>query len=707
MEDSEFLNELRQMVMRRGETSNLVDTIAFVSEVAERLEEDPVFGEFILAEDSRQGAKNKQIKLHGFTDIDESDGTLSMVIGRWIDDDEPAILTTADVDQLRGWLENFAAEALDGGLDEKITESSPAYQLASTLRRKRASISCIRLHIFSNQSLSRAYKRESRSEVCGTQTEIHIWDLQRIKALYESSREREMLQIDLDEFGSTGIACIEASRGEGLQSFLCVIEGNLLADLFDRYGSRLLEGNVRSFLGMKGGVNKGIRKTIQDAPHLFFAYNNGIAATAASVTLDSIGSTARIMKISDLQIVNGGQTTASILRAKKQDRLNLAGVSVPMKLTVVASNDAHDLIPKIAEFANTQNKVAIADFFANHPFHRKMEEISRRLMVPARTGIRVQSKWFYERSRGQFQNERLYLSKAKKDSFDLQYPSAQVINKTDLAKYDSVLHEKPYWVSLGAQKNFMKFATKFSSKGDQTEAQRWEELSPDFGDTYYQNIAAMAILWKAGETTVSAAKGQWYEGDYRPQIVAYAWSFIFHALRKAGREPDLKKVWEQQEADQGFLQVFKRAAVLAQRTLLELPEGSSNVGEWAKKELCWGKLSAIPFRLDTTAIEWSIEKNEHKSKARDARQQGIQDDGISLQQQILMKAENGYWQALLEWRSIEIHVFGPDLDLLRRASSPGTAVRLATGRDWKRLREISDRCEAEGFRHHENVVGQP
>ena len=487
MDEQEFLTELRQMVVRRGESANLVDTIAFVTEIAERLEEDPVFGEFILAEDSRQGARGRQLKLHGFTELDEVDGALSMVIGRWVDGEKPSTLSTSDVDQMRGWLENFASEALSSDLEERITESSPAYQLATTLRRKRGGISCIRFHIFSNQTLSRGYKRESRGEVAETPTETHIWDLRRIKALYESAREREVLEIDLGEFGSTGIQCIDASSGDGLQSYLCVIEGGLLADLYERYGSRLLEGNVRSFLGMKGGVNKGIRSTIQDSPELFFAYNNGIAATAADVSVDN-SDEGRIVKLSDLQIVNGGQTTASILRARKQDKLRLDRVSVPMKLTVVSSTRANDLVPKIAEYANTQNKIAIADFFANHPFHRRMEEISRRVMVPARAGERVQSKWFYERSRGQFQNERLYLTQAKKDAFDLAYPPRQVINKTDLAKYDSTLDERPQWVSLGAQKNFIKFATKFSAKGSRTEAEQWESMSPSYGDAYYQRI---------------------------------------------------------------------------------------------------------------------------------------------------------------------------------------------------------------------------
>lgn len=701
MDDAEFLSELRQMVMRRAESMHLVDTMAFVAEVAERLEEDPAFGECNLAEDSREGRRGRQLRLHAFSELDESDGTISMVIGRWTDEEEPTSLRTSDIDQMRGWLEAFAQEAIEGGLDERIAEASPAYQLATTLRRKKDAIALIRFHILSNQSLSRQYKRESRSEVAEIPTETHVWDLQRLKAVYSSSREREVVEIALGDFGSNGIPCIEASAADGLRSYLCVIEGSLLADLFDRYGSRLLEGNVRSFLGMKGGVNKGIRGTIQDSPALFFAYNNGIAATAATAAVQSVGGVSRLTSFSDLQIVNGGQTTASILRARKQDRLSLSGVAVPMKLTVVANDVAHDLIPRIAEYANTQNKVAVADFFANHPFHRKMEEISRRLMVPAKAGQRVQSKWFYERSRGQFQNERLYLTKAKKEAFDLEYPPKQVINKTELAKYDSVLESKPHWVSLGAQKNFIRFAGKFSAKGDRTEAQQWEELSPGFGDVYYARIVAMAILWKSGEDTVSSAKGAWYEGDYRPQIVAYAWALLFNALRRAGREPDLIKVWDHQSVPPSLQQAFTRAAVLAQRALLDLPDGSSNVGEWAKKEACWQRVSEIPFRLDSNALDWSISREDAKSERKDGRRRGQQDDGISLQRLVVEKASNGYWQALGAWPSVGDHVFGPDVSLLHRASTASGVLKIVSERDWRKLKELSERCELEGFRHQQ------
>ena len=698
MDESEFLQELRQMVLRRASSMNLVDTLAFVIEVAERLEEDPVFGEFVLAEHASQDVKKRQLKMHGCTELDESDGSISLVIGRWVDESDPGPLLTTDVAQLRSWLENFATEALSGKLDERISPSTKAYSLADTLRNRKSDISCIRLHIFSNQSLSQRFKKEFRSAIAGIPTETHIWDLARLMALYGSDREREMVEIELSDFNSKGIPCLEASKTDGLQSYLCVIEGDVLADLFDRYGARLLEGNVRSFLGMKGGVNKGIRRTIQDSRPLFFAYNNGIAATAVAVTVDVSGGMARITAISDLQIVNGGQTTASVLRARKQDRLPLDGVTVPMKLTVVAREKAHDLIPKIAEYANTQNKVAIADFFANHPFHRRIEEISRRLLVPARAGVRIQSKWFYERSRGQYQNERLYLTKARKDAFDLQYPAKQVINKTELAKYDSTLGEKPHWVSLGVQKNFIKFAVQFSSKGDKSETEYWDELSPNFGDAYFQRIAAIAVLWKAGEDIVAAGKGGWYLGDYRSQIVTYAWALIFRAMRSSGREPDLLRVWEGQGIDENLKEYFRQAAIKAQAVLLDPPMGSTDVGEWAKKEACWQRVSGLDMELDEAANDWSTDKSEASKRSNAGRRQGAQDDGISAQKEVVDLARTGYWRALYEWDQAGRYVLGQDRVLLQKAVTVQAVMRIALEKDWKKLLEIKRRCEDEGFR---------
>ncbi|KVH67579.1 hypothetical protein WJ42_37505 [Burkholderia cepacia] len=697
---NEFLEELRQIVVRRAKATNSVDTLAFVSEVAERLEEDPVFGEFVPVEYLGTGNRARQFKVHGFTELDEADGTIGLVVGKWLDDDEPVTLTTAEVNRLTSWLENFVREAIELRLNERIAEANAAYELASQLIDYQSKISRIRLHIFSNQTLSTSFKDEKFGEIAGIPLERHIWDLRRLKAIYESSREREAVEIDLTSFGSEGIPCIEAARTEELRSFLCVMDGTLLANLFERYGSRLLEGNVRSFLGMKGGVNKGIRGTIQDSPSLFFAYNNGIAATATDVRIQQIDGRPVLTHLVDFQIVNGGQTTASILSARKKDQLSLSGVTVQMKLTEVNREGAHELIPRIAQFANTQNKVAVADFFANHPFHRKIEEISRRLQVPAKAGARIQSKWFYERSRGQFQNERLYLTKAKKDAFDLEYPPEQVINKTELAKYDSIWREKPQWVSLGAQKNFTKFADQFSSKTtNSSESEHWSSISPSYGDAYYKQMVAVAILWKQAELVVSSGRGDWYKGDYRPQIVAYSLSLLFHALRQKGIEFDLGSVWAKQGTDSTIANCIRELAVVVQNILLNPPLGITNVGEWSKKEICWEKVKQSSGWNVGSISSWSIDKDDFRQEKTSAKAQGAQDDGIAIQKEVFDLTIAGYWKALLAWPKCAQLLDLPDRQLLTKASTVQGFTRINIEKNWRKLLEIKELCTDEGFRN--------
>lgn len=699
MDDRSFLEELRQIVIRRAAVMHLVDTMAFVSEVAERLEEDPVFGQFVPLEFSGTGSRNRQLRVHGFTELDDSDGTIGLVIGKWSDSEEPETLTTTLVNQLSGWLESFVLESIESRLNERIAEANPAYELACQLQDMGTRINRIRLHIFSNQPLTQRFKEEQCGRVAGIPIERHIWDLQRLKAMYQSSREREAVEITLSDFGCDGIPCIEAARTDRLRSYLCVMDATLLADLFERYGSRLLEGNVRSFLGMKGGVNKGIRATIQDSPSLFFAYNNGIAATAANLTVENVDGRHLMTGLVDFQVVNGGQTTASILNARKKDRLSLSGVTVQMKLTEVSRDDAHDLIPKIAQFANTQNKVAVADFFANHPFHIKIEEISRRLQVPAKAGARVQSKWFYERSRGQFQNERLYLTKAKKDAFDLEYPTEQLINKTDLAKYDSTWREKPHWVSLGAQKNFTKFADQFSSKSqDISESEFWNTISPNYGDTYYQQIVAVAILWKQTETIVSTGRGDWYEGDYRLQIVAYSLSLLFHSLRRTGTEFDLGQVWARQGIDSMLENCIRNLAIAVQKAILTPPQGMTNVGEWSKKEACWEKIKQLSEPCTQQMEQWVLSKDEFKKAKADGKKLGMQDDGITLQKTVFDLTSRGYWAALLKWPQTTDLLPLVDRNLVIKASTMPGFMKINIEKDWRKLLEIKKLCEEEGFR---------
>lgn len=699
MTDLEFYLELKQMVARRAASDHLVDVLAFVHEIADRLGDDPAFGEFVPAEFSGAATRGRQqFRIHGFTAFDESDGSVGLVVGRWFDDDEPETLTTAAVNQLSAYLETFADEALNESLCERIVESNGAYEIAHLMQKSKARISRVRLHVLSNQPLSTKFKERVLQPIGSIAVEQHVWDLSRLRSVYESDREREVVTVSISDFDARGIECMRAAGSESIQSYLCIVPASLLADIFERYGSRVLEGNVRSFLGMKGGVNKGIRRTIQDAPHLFLAFNNGIAATAASATLSVIDGRSFISSLVDLQIVNGGQTTASILNARKKDRLSLDGVNVAMKLTVVESAGADDLIPKIAEYANTQNKVAVADFFANHPFHRKMEEISRRLVVPSSEATRIRSKWFYERARGQYQNERLYLSEKKKQNFDLEYPAGQVINKTDLAKFDSVLSEKPQWASLGVQKNFVKFASHFEPKtSDTTPAEYWTEVSPQYGDGYYQRIVAVALLWKRLETMVSAARDDWYRGDYRAQIVAYGLAMLVRGARRSGREPDWDALWNAQAVSPELEAAMKASAVLAQTVILTLPAGATNAGEWAKKDACWERARDASEEPSPDA-PWLVSRAEARYQQTEARKQGKQDDVISLQRRVFELCESGYWAALSRWPGLSQIATDSQRALVVRASTVSGFMKIALERDWMRLSELAKASEEAGFR---------
>lgn len=700
MTDSEFYLELNQMVARRAASDHLVDVLAFVHEIADRLGDDPAFGEFIPAEFSGSASRGRQqFRIHGFTAIDESDGSVGLVVGRWFDDDEPETLTTAAVNQLSAYLETFAEEALNESLCERIVESNGAYEIAHLMQKSKARISRVRLHIISNQPLSTKFREKTLQPIGNIAIEQHIWDLSRLRSVYESDREREVVTVSISDFEASGIECMRASGSESIQSFLCIVPASLLADIFERYGSRVLEGNVRSFLGMKGAVNKGIRRTIQDSPHLFLAFNNGIAATAAAVEVRIINGRSYISSLVDLQIVNGGQTTASILNARKKDRLSLASVNVAMKLTVVETTHAGDLIPKIAEYANTQNKVAVADFFANHPFHRKMEEISRRLVAPSSGATRIRSKWFYERARGQYQNERLYLSEKKKQNFDLEYPAGQLINKTDLAKFDSVLNEKPQWISLGVQKNFVKFASNFEPKtSDTTSAEYWTEISPHYGDGYYQRIIAVALLWKKLEAMVSAARNDWYRGDYRAQIVAYGLAMLLHGARRSGHEPDWNALWNAQAISSELEDAMKASAVLAQTVILTLPTGTTNVGEWAKKDACWER-ARDASQEPAPASTWLVSSAEARYQQTEARKQGKQDDVIALQRQVLALCESGYWADLSKWPGLHDIATDAQKALIVRASTVSSFMKIGLAKDWTRLSELARSCEEAGFKH--------
>ena len=105
---------------------------------------------------------------------------------------------------------------------------------------------------------------------------------------------------------------------------------------------------------------------------------------------------------------------------------------VPMKLTVLnVENDLSEeqveqynsITKTISQCANSQNAVSEADFFSNHPFHVLMEKLSKKVMAPPVNGNPYQTIWFYERSRGKWEQEQMKLTPAQKKKFCEMHPN--------------------------------------------------------------------------------------------------------------------------------------------------------------------------------------------------------------------------------------------------------------------------------------------
>src|SRR5665213_3015555 len=362
---------------------------AFVEVAIRYLEEAGEVADFEPCYYRGTGSRRRALAVDGYA-FDDADGSARLFLAEASMADEAPTLTQTEAQTLFGRLRAFVEDAAEGRLKGDLDISSPASALAAELETRLPHLTRIRAYLITDAILSSRAKDWPEGEIGSVPVEFHIWDITRFHRVHTSRSGHDDLVIDFAAIADGGIPCIEAGAvSEDYASYLCVVPGSVLAQIYDDHGSRLLEGNVRSFLSAKGRINKAIRNTVLHEPDMFFAYNNGIAATASEITLSRTDRGLRLTSATDLQIVNGGQTTASLAAARRNEKVLLDRTFVPMKLSVVTPEKSGEMIPLISRYANSQNKVSDADFFSNHEYHRRMEQISRRLWAPARPGAPV------------------------------------------------------------------------------------------------------------------------------------------------------------------------------------------------------------------------------------------------------------------------------------------------------------------------------
>jgi hypothetical protein len=557
------------------------------------------------------------------------DGSKPYKVDAWFYDEEKAELTLVNADYCEdGEIQNadkasaqslftkclsFYNRSLKEGFLSELEETSDAYYLASTIRDKHHKMKRVRIIVFTNRLSVLRNPFTSMEAKNGKKIITNLFDLERYQNIYDSLNSSEPLEIKPEKFGFSGIPCLSVKEAQdGVESYLCVVPGAFLAKIYETYGSKLLEQNVRVFLQARTLVNRKIIETATSFPGSFFSYNNGITATATDIELRSSDEGIQISSFTNLQLVNGGQTTASLLYAMQNAKSDLGGVYVQMKLSKIATELVSDIVPKIAEYSNTQNKINPADLTSNHDFHLFMERASRRYAPPLIDG-EVPGKWFYERARGSYRNEE-YKRKTGRDknAFKFEYPRHKLLVKTDLAKYSLTFECRPHIVCKGAANAYKEYGQKIFKA--------FEKDENSFNELYFKREIGKAILFRNTDKEFVEMQ-DWYRSarGHKAETTAYTLAYLSWILLEQDLEFDFLKFWELQGLPHELGKILERLTPRIREFLMDPGTNQQNVAEFAKKEVCWQQLCSSGIEIDGDLKGFVVNRNQEKEKYKAAK----------------------------------------------------------------------------------------
>lgn len=687
-EVNEFRAALLDEVAVSAEANNELSYTSFVNVFTEYLSDAGFISDFAYANYRRPykaGRRNARVDGYSENIFEE---TVSLVVADFYNGEEPVTLIRTDAMQTFKECMAFIEESFRGTLRTEIDKSDPAYYLTQLLYQYHAKekIRKIKIFLISDKIRSTGAKTIDPETIDNVSVEFAIWTIDR---LYENIRdEGETREILFSDYGSEPVKCLYIDAGE-YPGYMCAMPGTLLANLYEKLDTELLEGNIRSFLSTKVAVNSGIRKTIINEPNRFFIYNNGISATASSVMTEEVAGQIYLKGIVDFQIVNGGQTTASLYNSRYKDKADLSTIFVPMKLTVVEKEQSKVVIPLIAEYANTQNKVAAADFFSNHEFCQKMERFSRRCRVAPAGGAQYDTFWFFERAKGQYTQAQIGKTPAQIREFKLQYPKNQLFTKTDLAKFRNSWAGMPDTVSKGAQTNFQKFADDIKST--------YDEKANEYNEKYFKETVALGLLFHATESLVSVQ--DWYQQGYRAQIVTYSIALLSKLLTKQypGFVLDFQRIWRDQKVPSAVMDEMVNITKIVNDAINDPNRETVNVTQWCKRAECWKRMqNSCTYSLRNKILDCCISRDEELADRASARKDIKEDIGIAAETEVFeYGAEN--WKRLQTFAN-ERHLINSQNEVQALAAGAQIPNKIPNSFQAKLLLKLRERALNEGFR---------
>lgn len=514
---------------------------------------------------------NAILRLSGYAMSEDAD-QLDLFVSLYAGADELVPVPDAETRTAVEQCMRFLTLCAEGKMAPKLDPSSDVHSLALNINAIYKGLEQIRIYVITDR-IAKAKNFKTR-EISGKTVKLEVMDIERLRRHTSEGKPRDELVVDFSEVSGSALPCVYVPGGEGEYDYaLTAIPGEALRFMYEKYGQRLLEANVRSFLSVKGkGVNAGIQTTLKSSPELFMAYNNGLVLVADEArTAHLADGSPGILWLKGMQIVNGGQTTASIYFAKKRfPEADLSRVRVPAKVIILKETDPareEALISDISRYANSQNSVKQSDLSANKPFHVEIERLADGVVCPDGVG-----RWFYERATGSYNTllARQGTTPAKLKALKDAIPPSRKLTKTDLAKYVIAWDGQPEVVSLGSQKCFDRFmSTMTPGEG---------ELPPPLPDVQdFKSMVAKGILFKA----VQKLARQNFQA-FQANVAAYTVSMI---AARFGDRFDLGRVWERQGVSPELLTQIPVWAKEVNEALHQTT-GGRMISEWAKKPEC-------------------------------------------------------------------------------------------------------------------------
>ena len=575
------------------------------------------YGETDTVINSSYQNKNHGIKVDGYSH-DEEMNSFILIISLFFD--EPGIssqnVTNTMVSREMNRVTNFFKKSLSG-LHKTLDIGAESYDLAKLIYDSKADISGVKFLLITDGVAPK--NPSEKEEIDGIEITRAVWDIERTFNFIKTGT-KETISIDFTEYCKGPLEFTVLDNSESLYTtYLGFIPGQALADMYNKWGIKMLDMNVRVFLSARGNINKGIRHTITDDPEMFCAYNNGINVFSKDIELNEKGT--GIVKANDFQIINGGQTVASLFHTQKKHKADLSKIHVQMKLTVVKDEEhIEKMVPLISKYSNTQNKVQLTDLFANQKPHPEIQLISHNTLAPDPSGGSKQTYWIYERARGGFEEFKNLSANTSAQSrkFNILRPKHQKFDKIKLAKVWNSYLMLPHIVCYGGQKNFAHFNVWLSDQ------------EVDFSD-FFRETVSLLILWNKTEILFRKNNLQ----AYRHAVVAYTLSWLFY---KTDSKIDLQKIWEKQDAAETIFDDLERMLIIVNENIRDTDE---NPSMYARKEECWKNLIKKDLNLNDQIEEefFSGQKKEYSAPA----------NSVGKEIEFCVQKGGDLWFALSKW----------------------------------------------------------